>query len=99
MLAGGLAGGESRGVGIWGGLRPLARTQATLWPAESRSSQLIHYPSGKGEKTSSLPLFCFKKPLELRGQLAGRSLPTPGPCPVAASCAATGEDSVSAAES
>lgn len=41
----------------------------------------------------------LQKATRALGQLAGRSLPTPGPCSAAASCAATGEDSVSAAES
>lgn len=68
VLAGWRPGGwGNRGVGIWGGLRPLALTQSTLWPAESRSCQLIHSPFRKGRAEKFSGPVCFKRPLELLG--------------------------------
>lgn len=55
--------------------------------------------SGKGENKSSLVLSASKSHQSSWSACRGRSLPTPGPCSAASFCAATGEVSISAAES
>lgn len=98
MLAGGLAGwGKQRG-GDLGWAAPLGSDPVHALASRKQELSAHSLSFEKRKRIKALWPCLLQKDTRARGQLAGGSLPTPGPCPAASYCGATGEDSVSATE-